>query len=192
MHSSPAPVEKFHDHNLLIVVRLTRKILVKALEILKLLCIFNYKWSLRKMKTILLSILYVIVLLVSLVLLDLLINWCLDNLISDLFTWFINRYSSVKILILVLGGGLLFVAGMALFQSIVQSIGSAIVSAFPSNAFTIIASVTLIFGNIFFLIERFWQTIHTWTFWEIIEFGIISALIISVHSAFYPAIKKNR
>jgi hypothetical protein len=144
------------------------------------------------MKTILLSILYVIVLLVSLVLLDLLINWCLDNLISDLFTWFINRYSSVKILILVLGGGLLFVAGMALFQSIVQSIGTAIVSAFPSNAFTIIVSVTLIFGNIFFLIERFWQTIHTWTFWEIIEFGIISALIISVHSAFYPAIKKNR
>ncbi len=75
------------------------------------------------MKTGLLSIVHTVVLLVALTLLNISVGWFANHVILNVFEWFNGFNWILKLLILLLGGGMIFLAMTSIYELLVKILG---------------------------------------------------------------------
>ncbi len=119
--------------------------------------------------------------LILIVVLDLLLMWALNTFIFDLFNWFNNRNTFLKILLLLAGGAALIYLILGVLKGIFVLATQPIFKKIPINIFTAATSQIMFLVNTGFLIYQLWHLVPKFSFWTTIEFLILSFIIISLN-----------
>lgn len=133
-------------------------------------------------KNIILSILFVIVLLIFAYVIDSFLAWVLNNLILDFLKWLGHLNIFWVLLILVIGGGVLYIVLLRLLIPASAFIWHALLKIFPVNQFNSVASIIIFTINSIVCITVLWKTFDHFTFLTIIEFIMLCFYIIAFNS----------
>ena len=138
-------------------------------------------------KILLLSALYLIIAVVLLILLDLGLEWFLNNVIFSVFDWFNRLTFFFKLFLLLIGGASLFWSLVEMTGSLSTLLGGLIFNKLPQNLFTIIAPMILAVANAIWYIIVLWRTPAHYNFWIICELILVSFFIWSLCAIVMPA-----
>lgn len=143
-------------------------------------------------KIVLLSTLYLIISIVLISILDIGLAWLLNNVIFSVLNWF-NRLNWIfKILVLLLGGGSLFLALLETTGRISTFLGGLIFNRLPQNLFTIIAPLILAVANAMWYIIAIWKIPEHYNFWIVCELISLSGFIWQLSAIVMPAKEQIR
>lgn len=146
---------------------------------------FNMKF-LHFIKIASLSILYLIITLILILLIDLGLEWLLNNVIFNLFDWF-NRFSIfIKLFILIIGTVTIFTFVLTVLQGIIGFIASLIFDRLPHNLLTLIVPFLLTVSNSIWFIYLLWNVPKHYNFWVICELILLSIIIWGFNSILMP------
>ena len=135
----------------------------------------------------LLSALYFIIAVALIFLLDLGLDWILNNAIFSILNWF-NRLSLVfKILLILIGGLSLFANLLAITGKISTLFGGLIFNKLPQNWFTFIAPMLLSTANAIWYIIVLWKIPEHYNFWIVCELILLSIFIWGLSAIVLPA-----
>ena len=138
-------------------------------------------------KNVFLSILYLLISIVLLFLLDLGLDWFIGNIVFSVLDWFNHLNIFFKILVLILGGGSLFMALLELTGRLSTLLGGLIFNKFPQNLFTVIAPFVLSIVNSIWYIVLLWKVPEHYNFWIVFELIFISVFIWQLSAIVMPA-----
>ena len=136
-----------------------------------------------KMKTIVLSGIYIIVLTIMMLVTDLLLGLAMNHLLFDILNWFNRLNLFTKIVVFLVGGFILFKIIAYIIAAITSFLNALILHRFPSNKFTFVSSIILFLLNILLSIKILWDSVH-FSFWTTIEFIFLVLLVISINWVF--------
>lgn len=133
-------------------------------------------------KSVTLSVIYFVVVIVILFFLNLALGWFFDNVVFNILDWF-NRLSLVwKIVLLILGGITILQVLLGLFAMIAKFLSSLIFSFAPVNNFTVISSLILATVNTIYNVIVLWKIAPNYSFWVVIELIFLSFFIWSLNT----------
>lgn len=127
------------------------------------------------------SVIYLSVLIIAFVLLDLALIYLGNNFIFDMLNWFNRKKLVWKILILVVGGYVIFVFSLNVFQIGVAVLGQIFFSRFKISTEVLFVAMLLAIINAIIGIVVLWKSANTYNFWSIIELLILSLFIWSLN-----------
>ncbi len=133
------------------------------------------------------SALYLIIAVVLIFLLDLGLEWLLDNVIFSVLDWFNRLTLFFKIMLLLIGGGSLFWALLEMTGRISTLLGGLIFNKLPQNLFTVIAPSILAIANAIWYIVILWRIPEHYNFWIVIELIFLSGFIWQLSAIVMPA-----
>ena len=135
----------------------------------------------------LLSALYLIIAVALILLLDLGLEWLLNNVIFSILDWFNRLTLFFKILLLLIGGGSLFWGLLEMTGRISTLLGGLIFNKLPQNLFTVIAPFILAIANAIWYIVVLWRIPEHYNFWIVVELILLSVFIWQLSAIVMPA-----
>lgn len=138
-------------------------------------------------KIVLLSALYLLVSVVLIFLLDLGLEWLLNNIIFSVLDWFNGLTFFFKILLILVGGSSLFWALLEMTGRISTLLGGLIFNKLPQNWFTLIAPSILAIANAVWYIIILWKIPEHYNFWIVCELILLSGFILQLSAIVIPA-----
>ena len=138
-------------------------------------------------KIVLLSALYLIIAVILIFLLDLGLEWLLNNVIFSVLDWFNKLTLFFKILLLLIGGGSLFWALLEMTGKISTLLGGLIFNKLPQNLFTVIAPFILAIANAIWYIIILWKIPEHYNFWIVCELIFLSGFVWQLSAIVMPA-----
>lgn len=143
-------------------------------------------------KTIALSVVYVILVAILLILINSAFSWFFNNAIFDMLNWFNDRPLWLKILLLIIGVTVILKFALTLFMMISTALGNIVLRRFPSNYFTQWISFILFLGCAYYSIKELWGLTDGYDFWIIAELLLLSFFIIGFNfSIIQPNFKRK-
>lgn len=137
-------------------------------------------------KEILLSALYLVMVVIGFFFLNKLLLWLFNDVIFDMLNWFNRKTFWFKIIIVVLGGGLLIGAILNLTASLSFGISALVFQFFPQNNFTVICAIVLGLVNFILCVIPLWKVMPAWDFWVVCEFIILVLFTWMINFIFIP------
>jgi len=132
-------------------------------------------------KSVFLSLIYVLAVLIVLFLLDLGIENLLNHAVIPLFDWFNTKKIWFKVFLLLIGGTTVIYLVFSIANILGVLLNKIVLSWFPLNAFNIVASMVLAIANAIYSIVLLWKIPEHYTFWIILELILVSIFIWSIN-----------
>ncbi|HEY8660970.1 MAG TPA: hypothetical protein VIL78_18205 [Hanamia sp.] len=142
-------------------------------------------------KEALLSALFAVLLIPFAVLLNIAIEWFINNVVLWVFDWFNGIGVFYKIFVLIIGGLSIFFLFLSIFKSIGGLLSYLVFDKLPENLFTIIFSSIVYLINVVLTIISLWKIVQHFDFWSVCEFVILSAFILSANTILIPWYRKE-
>lgn len=141
-------------------------------------------------KVALLSALYAIVLIPFAFLLDIALQWFINNVVLWIFDWFNGINIFTKILVLIVGLSIFYLL-LSIFKMIGGILSQLIFYKLPENLLTLIFSsivyiLNVVIGSIFV-----WKIVKHFNFWVLCEFIILVSFILSANTILIPWYRKE-
>lgn len=140
--------------------------------------------KMKRIKTVLLSIGYLITIIVLIGLTDYLLGLFYYHVLSGILNWFNGLSLFLKIILACLVGIGVLMSITYFFSFVSTAFNAFIFYFFPYNKFTLVSSVILVVLNILLGVKVLWDSIPGLTFWTVIEFIILAGLVISINAIF--------
>lgn len=137
--------------------------------------------ALSTAKSVFLSLIYVLAVLIVLFLLNLGIENLLNHAVIPLFDWFNTKKLWFKVFLLLIGGTAVIYLVFSIANILGILLNKIILSWFPLNAFNIVASLILAIANAIYGIVILWRVPETYSFWVVIELILMSVFIWSIN-----------
>jgi hypothetical protein len=138
------------------------------------------------------SALYAVLLLPFAFLLNIAMEWFLNNVIISMFNWFNQLSLFWKIIAFFLGGTIILSLVVGLFKMVGTVLSFLIFGRLPENNFTVVFSLLVFLLSCYLMISSVWQITPSFTVWIFLEFIVLVVFILSINSVLLPWYLKRK
>jgi hypothetical protein len=138
------------------------------------------------------SALYAVLLLPFAFLLNMAMEWFLNNVIISMFNWFNHLSLFWKIVVFFLGGTIVVSLVVGIFKMVGTGLSFLIFGRLPENNFTVVFSLLVFLVSCYLMISSAWQITPSFTVWIFLEFIVLVVCILSINSVLLPWYLKKK
>ena len=123
---------------------------------------------------------------VLLILIDIGLYFFINNVVLNVLNWFNELKIGYKILLLIIGGGSVFMLMLQIFGLISTFLGLLVFQSLPKNGFTLISTAVIAVANATWQIIIIWGVAPYFNFWIVCELLILSWFVLCLNATVVP------